>query len=120
MFLQKRKKKNVRNVLRETPPIHLSLILLTLSVSTSNFQIWSPRRCSYKIEIYRTLETFLEKSTHPPKPKVHLPLFPIPRDPNRSYKKKRKREGERKRERGKKEGEKVRERGWEGERVGGG
>jgi hypothetical protein len=37
-FLQKRKKKNVSNVLRETPLTHPSPIPLTLSVSTSKFQ----------------------------------------------------------------------------------
>src|ERR1044071_5565767 len=61
-----------------------------------NFQIseiWSPRSCSYKKKEKRTLVTFSKKPTHLSEPRIYIPLFPFPKDPeskSHSYKKEKK------------------------------
>ena len=76
-FLQKRKKKNIRNVLREThlPPKPKSHLLVYNSKRSGSLE--DPRSHSYKKERKRTLETFSKKLLH----QIPTYQFPIPRDP---------------------------------------
>src|SRR5688572_21857993 len=78
---------------KPTRPNLLTLSNVPLPISRSGVQESVPTKKKGK----RTLETFSEKPTHPPKPKIHLPFsfhFSISkiRSPRRcSYKKKKKR-----------------------------